>query len=132
MPTFTDFFQTNLETSNLFMDLKSTVLIQQNQVIINSSVSQKSSIFRFPDDTLIQLIDPRHKGIFDQIINGLAAFNIYEDVAIRLMGGMAPIFGVSPNCADASWTYLGNFFLSLPQPGEEGKFPEEWVIRSKL
>ena len=85
------------------------------------------------DDSLIEMIPDRNKFIFEMIVEKLSAMNIYEDVAIRLMGGMAPIFGVSESCGDASWTYLGNLFLSLLQESEDREdrgLPEEWVLRS--
>ena len=77
------------------------------------------------------MVPPRNKFVFNAIVEKLSAYNIYEDVAVRIMGGMAPIFGVSESCGDASWTYLGNLFLSLLAESEDRGLPEEWVLRSK-
>ena len=82
------------------------------------------------DDTLINMIPTKYLPLFKMIVDQLAQYGIYEDVAIRVFGSLAPIFNVSPICSDASWTYLANFFLAaLTDPG--ALLGQDWALRSK-
>ena len=78
------------------------------------------------------MIHGKYVPLFQMIVDQLSTkYNIYQDVAIRVFGAMAPIFDVSENCSDASWTYLGNFFLTaLTHP--EQILGQDWVLRSKF
>ena len=76
------------------------------------------------------MIPEKYLPRFQLIVDQLSQYDIYQDVAIRVFGTMAPIFGVSESCSDASWTYLRNFFLTaLIHP--EQIFGQDWVLRCK-
>ena len=89
------------------------------------------------EDPLPSLIDPTKKPLFDFIATQFKSqFGIEADITIRILGSLTPIFNGGPmyplsqDCSDASWTYLYNIFALSAITGGLVE-PPQWTIQSK-
>ena len=120
------------------IDQKFTTELQR-QGWSEDSINRELEIVKEPRvaNPLQDRIDPTKKEVFDLIADNIKQrFGIEEDITIRILGSLTPIFNgdlipLSQDCSDASWTYLYNMFaLSAITLGAVQ--PPQWGIQSKI